>query len=107
MDFVGYSTKLRSIDRDLEKAQADVGRQQPARTEVRNFNSALPDYIKRLRASIGALDGICTKLASKAQNPERYSSKEYAADLDRYEKLRREYSEAGTKLNDLFRRMQG
>jgi hypothetical protein len=106
MDFVGISKKLQSLDRDLEKAQADVGRQRPARAEVRDFNSAFSDYIKRLRASIAALEGVSTKLAAKAQDPEKYSWKEYGADLDRYQKLRADYSTAGAKLNELFRRMQ-
>jgi hypothetical protein len=106
MDFVGYSKKLRSLNGDLERAQADIGRQQPTRAEVRDFNSALLDYIKRLRASISALDGISMKLASMAKDPETYSWQEYSTDLDHYETLKKDYSAAGVKLNELFRRIQ-
>ena len=47
-------------------------------------SSPLFDYLKRLSASISALDGISMKLASMAKDPETYSWKEYSTDLDRY-----------------------
>jgi hypothetical protein len=106
MDFSGYSKTLRSLERDLDRAQAEVGRQRPARAEVREFYSGISDYINQLRASIAALEGISTKLIAVTQDPAKYSSKEYSADMDRYRKLRTDYTTAGTKLNEIFRRVQ-
>lgn len=106
MDFRGYSKTLVALERDLDKTRADVDRLRPARAEVREFYSALSDYIKRLHASIAALEAIPTKLIAVTQDPTKYSDKEYAADIDRYLKLRTDYTTAGAKLNEVFRRVQ-
>jgi hypothetical protein len=105
-NFAGHSAKLRSLDDALLKVRGDASRLPVAPAEASEFKAALVEYVRQLRTSISALQGISARLVPVAKGDlGAYSDAEYLADVQRYMKLREGYMASGRKLNEAFRRL--
>ena len=60
--------------------------------------SVFGDYVDALLRTVNALQGVCSRLAAKAEGVP-YTWKEYRSDAQSYKSLVNEYRELGTLLN--------
>ncbi len=108
---VSAPTPYRELAADLEGIIAALRkirqRLSPNKTGADGGAASLRLYIDALVDTVTALNGVVTRLADNMAGMQKYSRREYRAEVKAYNELVRAYTALGWKLNEHFPNISG